>query len=69
MELEGESEEQLKSVAEKLGFDWNKALFGSVENAYQAEYDLTEEEIDHWESITFTPIPPWLETKRKKFSE
>lgn len=65
VELEGPSEEKLKSTAKKLNLDWNRALHGSVENAYQAYYNATEEEIDGWESITFIPVPDWLE-KRKK---
>ena len=65
VEIEGESEEKLKQTAQKLDLDWNKALFGSVENAYQDIYDVTEEEIDGWENITFVPVPDWLEIKRK----
>ena len=65
VELEAPDEDIIKSLAEKLGLDWNKALHGSVEIAYQKYYDVTEEEIDNWESITFIPIPDWLETKRK----
>lgn len=65
VEIEGESEDALRKVAKKLDFDWKDALHGSVENAYMAEYDVTEEEIDSWETITFTPVPDWLEIKRK----
>lgn len=65
VEIEGESENALREVAKTLGFDWKDALHGSVENAYMAEYDVTEEEIDSWETITFTPVPDWLEIKRK----
>lgn len=66
VEVEGEEEDVLKRVAKRLGFDWKDALHGSVENAYMAEYDVTEEEIDSWETITFTPVPEGLEIKRKK---
>lgn len=66
VELEGESEAQVKDAAVSLGLDWSKALHGSVETAYQKYYDVTEEEIDNWESITFVPVPDWLEKKRKK---
>lgn len=65
VEIEGESEDALRKVAKTLGFDWKDALHGSVENAYMTEYDVTEEEIDSWETITFTPMPEWLEIKRK----
>lgn len=65
VEIEGESEDALRKAAKTLGFDWKDALHGSVENAYMAEYDVTEEEIDSWETITFTPMPEWLEIKRR----
>lgn len=65
VELEGSSEEKLKTVASELGFDWGNALHGSVEIAYQAYYDVTEEEICGWETATFSPIPDWLESRRK----
>ena len=66
VELESLSEEKLKEVASKLGLDWVNALHGSVEVAYQKYYDVTEQEIDSWETITFTPVPEWLEIRRNK---
>jgi adenylate cyclase class 2 len=65
VELEGQSEEKLKKIAAKLTLDWSKAIHGSVENAYQAYYSVSAEEIDGWESITFIPVPDWLEVRRK----
>ena len=65
VELEAPDENTIKSLAEKLGLDWNNALHGSVETAYQKYYNITEEEIDNWERITFEPVPDWLEVKRK----
>lgn len=65
MEVEGVQEKDLKMVAAKLGFDWATALYGSVETAYQAVYKVTENEIDSWENITFSPVPDWLEARRK----
>lgn len=64
-EIESLTESELKELAAKLGFDWGRAMHGSVETAYQKYYDVTEQEIDHWESVTFTPVPDWLEAKRK----
>lgn len=66
VELEAETEKEVESAAAKLGFDWTKAMHGSVETAYQKYYDVTEEEIDHLEEIKFTPVPDWLEIKRKQ---
>lgn len=65
-EIEGPTEEAVKEAGELLGFGWQKAMHGSVETAYQEIYDTTEEEIDHWDSITFIPVPEWLEKKRKQ---
>jgi adenylate cyclase class 2 len=66
VELEGPTEALVRSIADDLGFDWNKAMHGSVETIYQMHYDFTEEEIDHWESITFVAPPGWLLAKKLK---
>lgn len=65
VEIEGSSEKELKKIVAKLGLDWSKALYGSVENAYQAYYSVTESEVDSWENIVFSPIPNWLKTRKK----
>ncbi len=66
IEIEAPNETELRSTAEKLGFDMGDALHGSVEIVYQAEFNVSEEEVDHWPEILFTPVPDWLEAKRKK---
>jgi hypothetical protein len=53
-------------MASKLGFDWKDVLHGSVEKVYQEIYDVTEAEVDSWNPITFTEVPQWLESKRRK---
>lgn len=65
VELECPTEDKIKTAAKQLGLEWSLALHGSVENAYQAEYDLTEAEIDSWPEIKFGPVPKWLEPKRR----
>jgi adenylate cyclase class 2 len=65
VELEGPDEQSLKDVANKLGLDWADAVHGSVEIVYATEYDVTDQEVDSWESITFGPVPDWLEAKRR----
>lgn len=65
VEIEGTSEEEVKKVVEGLHCDWSKAHYGSVETAYQEFYDITEEEMGYWPEVTFTPVPEWLEGKRK----
>ena len=38
IEVEATSEQHVKDVSSKLGFDWNDAVFGDVMVAYRAEY-------------------------------
>jgi len=65
VECEAVDERQLKNIIERLGFDWKNALHGSVETAYQAYYNVSEEAIDNWENITFVPVPDWLLIHKK----
>ncbi len=65
VELEGQSEEQLRAVAKKLDLNWGVVTHGSVEVAYLAEYDVTEQEVDDWAEVTFGTVPAWLELKRR----
>jgi adenylate cyclase class 2 len=65
VELEGKSADELKAAAEKLQLDWKKALHGSVENAYQAYYDISEDEINNCKLTTFVPVPDWLMARKK----
>lgn len=65
VEIEAKSEEELKNTAQKLELDYSMSLHGSVETAYQAVYDVSEEEIDNWEEIRFTKVPQWLARKTK----
>jgi adenylate cyclase class 2 len=65
IEIEASKEQQLEKVAAVLDLDMADAVHGSVEIAYQAEYDVSEAEIDHTE-ITFGSVPEWLEKRRLK---
>lgn len=66
IEVEAPSEKELNAIVAKLGLDMQDAVHGSVEIAYQAEYDVTDEEVDHWSEILFVQVPDWLEAKRKR---
>jgi adenylate cyclase, class 2 len=62
LEIEGGSEEDLKSVALKLGLDYGQAIFGTVNHIYKAKYgkkieDLSPELSRH---ITFSSENPFL---------
>ncbi len=65
VEIEAPEESTLWEVAAKLELPKEAALHGSVEIVYQRYYDVTEEDVDSWSEITFTPVPGWLEQKRK----
>jgi adenylate cyclase class 2 len=65
IEVEAKDESSLIEVINKLGLNVNDAVHGSVEVAYMAEYEVTEEEVDNWQEIKFTDVPDWLESKRK----
>ena len=65
VELEATSEPTLKKAASDLGFDWPKALHGSVEIVYQQYYDVSDKELDDCPTITFGPVPEWLLAKKK----
>ena len=56
----------MKHVAEKLRLNLADALHGSVETAYQAVFDVSEEEIIGMKNIQFSEVPDWLEEKRIK---
>ena len=66
VEIKGREERIVKAVAARLGFGWQDAKHGSVENIYQELYDVTEEEVDSWREIVFTPVPEWLRAKQRE---
>ncbi len=40
VELEGESEQVLKDIAQKLGFDWNNAVFDNARKIIEERYRI-----------------------------
>jgi len=66
VEIEASSEDKVFQVAKQLGLTPEDALHGSVEIAYQALYDVTEEEVNGWENISFIDTPGWLLEKKIK---
>lgn len=65
VELEGQHEDDLKSVASSLGLDWNAAMHGGVTPIYQRYYDVTHREVNTCPKIVFGPVPEWLAAKRR----
>lgn len=65
VEIEGKSERSVKDAAKKLGFDYNKAVFGSATTLYQEKYNLTTEYINNKvPSITFGGENPFVKKVR-----
>ena len=64
LEIEGESQDEVKAVAARLNIDWQSALFGGVAGIYKRYFDIEYKEINRCFEIIFTPVPEWLEKKR-----
>jgi len=61
VEVEGKSEEVVRSVSEKLGFDWSKAIFGGVDVLYSKKYGVSKDQInDQTPKIIFEMENPFL---------
>ncbi len=57
VEIEGESEEIVRKASQDLGFDFNDALFGSVDVFYKKELDIPFDIINSLSEITFANPP------------
>lgn len=64
VEVEGPSEQAVRAVAQKLGLDYDTAIFDSTDAIYQKYFDVARTEISTVPLI-FGPIPEWLEAKSK----
>ncbi len=60
VEIEGSSEEEVKCVTEKLGFNWKDALFCAVGKLYEMKYDIPEDQINVAEKIVFNMENPFI---------
>jgi len=63
IEIEAKTESEIRDCAEKLGFKWQQAVFGSVDNAYHHQYlGMTKDEtISNVSQVRFEdPTPKWL---------
>ncbi|MCA9331995.1 class IV adenylate cyclase [Candidatus Saccharibacteria bacterium] len=68
IEIEGPNEETIAGVAEKLGFDWNKAKYGSVDTVYRSQYlgMTADESIGDLSEVRFNvPLPQYLKDRQK----
>ncbi len=61
VEVEGKSEDEVKAVSAKLGFDYSQALFCSVDTLYNKKYGTPFETINHnTKLITFNDPNPFI---------
>lgn len=62
IEVESDSEEKVKSVSEKLGFDYSEAKFCAVDTLYAEKYKITEDRINnHTPRIVFGDENPFID--------
>ena len=62
VEIEGESEESVKYVTEKLGFNYKEALFCSTDTIYSKKYNISEDIINNQTpKIVFEMKNPFIE--------
>lgn len=61
VEIEGSDEESVKKIAEKLGFDYSKAIFSSTDEQYTKKYEISENRVvNHTPRIAFGEENPFL---------
>jgi len=61
IEIEGKSENAVRSVSQKLGFDYKKAVFGAVDTLYNQKYGVPKDIINnHTPEITFSGRNPFI---------
>ncbi len=60
IEIEADSEQIVKDAAKQLGYDWNDAVFGSVDVIYNLEYpNMTVRGVIDIKEVRFgAPVPP-----------
>jgi len=61
VEIESQSEEQVRAVTEKIGFDYNLAKFCAVDSLYQEKYNVSLDRINnHTSKILFEMDNPFI---------
>mgnify|MGYP001611946473 FL=1 len=60
VEIEGDSEEVVKEVSKKLGFNYADALFCAISKLYQMKYNITPDRINGLERLVFDMENPFV---------
>ena len=63
MEVEGKSEDEVKNVSEKIGFNYDDARFCAVDTLYNEKYGISKDDINNTKEITFKIENPFLKIK------
>ena len=62
LEIEGETEDEVRETASRLGLAWADALHGSIAIAYMHYFDVEEETVNHHDNFSFGGPCPWQKT-------
>ena len=62
VEVEGDSEQIVKEVSEKLGFNYTDALFCTMGKLYQMKYNITPDGINGLEKLIFDMENPFVKS-------
>ncbi|MGB2791539.1 MAG: CYTH domain-containing protein, partial [Candidatus Moraniibacteriota bacterium] len=60
VEVEGKSEDSVRAVSEKLGFDYSKALFCAVGDLYVLKYGIHPDKINTLDKLIFDMPNPFV---------
>lgn len=60
VEVEGKTKQEVKNVSEKIGFNYDDALFCAVGRLYKMKYGVHQEEINALEKLVFDMKNPFL---------
>jgi len=60
VEVEGKSEEEVRIVSEKIGFDYSKALFCGTDKIYEMKYSIPYTEVNQMPKIIFDMENPFI---------
>ena len=65
IEIEGNDEDSVKLVTKKLGFDYSKAIFSSVDELYTEKYKVSEDVVvNKTPRIAFEDNNPFIEQEK-----
>ena len=61
VEIESDQESKVKDLSNKLGFDYSKAIFDSVDYQYSLKYNISRDQINQTKLIKFQGSNPFVD--------